>query len=342
MDEIPNKKRFKKSSISCSDIISQEIFQEKFQEIKISTALIYPAKNFWNNEAGRDKIFNWIKYISLGIAECRKLIKIDSESSLHPYILEVIKPLAELSSTLTIKLENRELDRDIVEKACIAVAENMPRNNSTNSSIDSEDEELSLMLDATNPDEIKNIYIKIEEQLKGSRDINGRVEFAIYENNKIKILIEAKKTFDGNKGFWQTCGELVVASETNVEEYKSDCIKGIFTDFKQWQFLQFDVAKKEIRKSEVYPFLFNKFQPDAYEVVMFLFEFFQIPPNIDIPCSLENIKASTNGLAETLMADLLENHRMSEENRRMSEQIRILEQKLQEEKQNKEDASRLL
>ena len=74
----------------------------------------------------------------------------------------------------------------------------------------------------------------------------------------------------------------------------------------------------------------------------FLFEFFQIPPNIDIPCSLENIKASTNGLAETLMADLLENHRMSEENRRMSEQIRILEQKLQEEKQNKEDASRLL
>jgi hypothetical protein len=343
MDERPNNKRHKKSPTSCSNIISEEIFHENFKDIKISTELLKPANDKWNNEAGREKIFGWINYISFGIAECYKLIPIDSESSLHPYILEVIKPLAELSSALTIKLEKKEIDGDILEEACTAVAENMSRNSTKDSSNDIEVEEgSSTKLDATNPDEIKNIYIKIEEQLKSSREINGRVEFAIYENDKIKILIEAKKSINEKKGFWQTCSELVVTSETNIEKYKSGCIKGIYTDFGCWQFLEFDVEKKEIKKSLVYPFLFNKFQFDAYQVVMFLFEFFQISPNIDIPGSLENIKASTSAKAETLMTYLQENRRISEENRRISEEnrimsktIRMLEQKSKQEEQNK-------
>jgi hypothetical protein len=107
---------------------------------------------------------------------------------------------------------------------------------------------------------------------------------------------------DVGKGFWQTCSQLIIASDSS--SFQS--IAGVYTDYGVWTFIFYDAKNMRIFKSEKYSQTLANgcFTLQVYDILRFLFEFLDVSPNIAITDSLNRVQAQNEGLAHFMMAVL--------------------------------------
>jgi hypothetical protein len=310
----------RKKAKSCSEITTRKIFEEFFPRIRISAGDQLKPR-IWNFEGSEDIIFQWLHATSVNIASTSKLIRMENEHGLYPLVLNLVQPIVALANGLVIRSTQSPQDSDVIEAACEAFAANRSRESSSRSSLASlsaepaaaaaeemekDDTFLPDLIDATNFQQLAGLYIAIEKLLRSEEFTNkGRVELAVVDavSNAIKLLVEVKHSMrtDAQKGLWQTCAEMAIASEST-----SASIAGVYTDYTYWTFLFYDARASCISKSRTYTLALESgcFTYEAYEIFRFLFEMLDVSPEVSITDSLSRVQALNESLAQMMMADL--------------------------------------
>lgn len=300
--------------LPCGDIKTEELFIQNFPGYSFSKTLdfIPETSNGENNEV---RVIAWVKRIAPKFMQLLRNIELKNEYSLYPLLIDILLPIIELSNcvlrgdiypeTSTEKLETissniANLQSKRNSRLASDVAATSTPGQLLSSSPTAASDDLPLNIDTTDRNDVFKFVVLVEHHL---RSINkefeniGRVELAIVDKltKLVRAVIEAKWSIraDRQAGFYQTGAEMVISRATY----------GVYTDHIMWQFLKME--GRVIRHSVQYQLMRpnnDKFDQEAVQVFLFLFEIFGVDISIDIEATATRVDSCYSEGAERLVS----------------------------------------
>jgi hypothetical protein len=321
-----NQESRKKPRTSFSGLKTLQEFQQKFPLVLIDDSNHVEEISLlksWNlkSSSHKNKVIRIMEKSSflIGMTKATSFPPVN-ESGLYPYIHDLLKIIIAIRNhfvptvgKVRIFAKGEEVHEESLTTAVTEVAKKTSSSASRASLtslysadqktfLDNAESSLPESIDATDPEELKKVYIAIEKQLQADGLNTGHVEFALQveHDGPIKAVVESKRCIINNQrgdaGFYQICAEMVASQSDDIPIY------GILTDHQSWLFLKLEnnlISLSDPMNLYTVP---NKVYGDGLFKIMFhLLEILDIPPSIDVDACFGSINESIDQAMNTLL-----------------------------------------
>lgn len=218
-DDVENDQPEKKVRESLSKIQSQEDFDRMCEDIgkyHVNTRSVgnFPLPN--PLPINNDDLRRIVSAIAPGLSQCARAVHIDSEASRYPFLYEMLKTLVRLIGAANVSARNKLVVDTKDDEDIMSIAEQFERDYiERNPALDNETTIQMLTR--------WERYFKEKGGYKASEF--GYVEFSIEDWNQVcRCRLECKDFLNRHSlpvtanGFWQACGEVVTAQQSNAAQ----------------------------------------------------------------------------------------------------------------------------
>lgn len=242
---------------------------------------------------------------------------IDNESSVYPFIFDLLKSLTLIvnNSVIVESLVVHDVLEEGLDEVATEVCGQVINSASSSRHHSTEDPETGASASDAftgsgksvakppvfdrvegvllTPGLVKDIYIAVQSQMRSELFNTGRVEFAVLDakTSHFKSVIEAKLsvTTDKNEGLYQAAAYAIAASVQ-----APTVVYGAYTDYRSWIFFEWNKDTRIFKLSEdlnLFSSDYKVYSPFAIDIVAFLFEIFGVPEDIDIEATVRSASA---------------------------------------------------